>query len=292
MAKQQFKIPTSLDVSYFDMEFHLKTKNGLGVSKPVSAKTLFSGFIAVFGWFYLTFQTFIGKGGILYGVLFTILYAILCVILIKPDRTGRLGLELILSLVNYLPKHGRQIKTRLTDAVDPLHALFNINTIDERTGRITFADKRIGRVYHIVGSASSLLFEEDKHHILNRVDGFYRKLAPGTEVMYDTVYEGHAVDEQLTAVRREAAALKARSNGLYLLLAERENILEEAINNSQGLASLHQYVLVAAPNDVALRDFENLVYGDVENDGVMFRLAKPLSYKETVRYLRQLVSDM
>lgn len=292
VAKQRFRIPSSLDVSYFDMEFHLKTKNGLGVSKPVSAKTLFAGFIAIFGWFYLTFQTFIGKGGIGYAILFTLLYATLVTLLVKSDRTGRMGLELILSLASYLPKHGRLVKTRLTDTVDGVHGIFNIDRIDVEDGLIQFADKRVGRVYHVVGSASSLLFEDDKHVILDKVESFYRKLAPGTEVVYDTVYEGHAVDEQLATVRAEADALKTRSDGLYYLLAERENILEKAINNSQGLASLHQYVLVMASNEVALRDFDNLVMGDVEQDGVMFRLARTLTYDETVRYLRRLVSEM
>lgn len=292
MAKQRFRIPSSLDVSYFDMEFHLKTKNGLGVSKPVSAKALFSGFIAVFGWFYLTFQTFIGRGGIGLAILFTILYTVLVVLLVKPDKTGRMGLELILSLASYLPKHGRQVKTRLTDPVDAIHGIFHIDRIDLEDALIHFSDKRVGRVYHVVGSASSLLFEEDKQVILDKVDSFYRKLAPGTEVMYDTVYEGHAVDDQLAAVQAEANALRNRSNGLYTLLAERENILEKAINNSQGLASLHQYVLVAAPNEVALRDFDNLMMGDVEQDGIMFRLARELTYDETVRYLRRLVSEM
>lgn len=290
MAKQRFKIPASLDVSYFDMEFHLKTKDGVGINQPVSAKTVLFTLLAGFGWFYLVFQTFISSSGIPLIIGFSIVWIILSILLIRPDKTNRLGLELVLSMINYLPKSGRYVPVRMSDNVHPLQSLLNIRTIDEEDGRIQFLDGQIGHVYHVVGSASSLMFEQDKQMILDKVDNFYRKLPVEVEVIYDTVYEGHSVDEQLDSVKHDKQNLNVVSPGLDALLKEQHDILKFAINNHHGLTSLHQYLVVRAPSEAALTEFENLLIGDVEGEGLMFRLAKTLSYKESTRYFKSLIT--
>lgn len=292
MAKQRFKIPTMLDVSYFDMEFNLKSKNGVGINKPVSAKVVLCTLVSMFGWFYLVFRTFISKGGIPVIIGFTICWVILSIILIRADKTKRMGLELVFSMINYLPKSGRFVPVRLSDSVYPLQQLLNIKTIDEEDGMIHFLDGQIGHVYHIVGSASSLMFEQDKQMILDKVDSFYRKLPVGVEVIYDTVYEGHAVDEQLASVKADMQNLKKKSKGLQALLKEQHDILKYAINNNQGLTSLHQYLVVRSPSEADLREFENLLIGDVEGSGLMFRLAKTLNYDETKRYFKSFLSGV
>lgn len=291
MAKQQFKIPASLNVTYFDMEFHLKNKNGLGLSRPVSAKTVLFTLLAGFGWFYLVFQSFIGSSGVPLIIGFTLGWVVLSVLLIRPDKTNRLGGELVFSMINYLPKSGRYVPVRMSDSVIPFQNLLNIRTIDPEDGTVHFLDGAIGHVYHVVGSASSLMFKEDKQAILDKVDAFYRKLAVNVEVIYDTVYEGHSVDEQLDSVRHDQASLTVKSPGLQALLAEQYEVLDQAINNNQGLTSLHQYLIVRADSDAALTEFENLLVGDVENEGLMFRLAKTLNYKEVTRYFKSLVSE-
>ncbi|WP_078598696.1 hypothetical protein [Evansella clarkii] len=289
MAKQRFKIPATLDVSYFDMEFNVKSKNGVGINRPVSAKVILFALLAAFGWFYLIFQTFIGKGGVPLIIGFTIAWVALSVLLVKADKTNRTGLELVFSMINYLPKSGRYVPVRMSDAVYPLQHLLNIKTVDPEDGRIHYLDGQIGYCYHVVGSASALMFEQDKQIILDKVDSFYRKLPVGVEVIYDTVYEGHSVDEQLEAVRRTKKELNVKSKGLNTLLKEQHDILKYAINNNQGLTSLHQYLVVRAPSEAALTEFENLLIGDVEADGMMFRLAKTLNYKEMERYLKSLL---
>lgn len=286
MAKTRFKIPTTLDVSYFDMEFNVKSKNGVGLNKPVSAKVILFTLLSAFGWFYLVFQSFIGKGGIPIVIGFTIGWVILSFLLIKSDKTDRTGLELVFSMINYLPKSGRYVPVRMSDRVYPLQHLLNVRTVDPEDGRIHFLDGHIGHCYHVVGSASALMFEQDKQTILDKVDSFYRKLPVSVEVIYDTVYEGHSVDEQLSAVKETKKNLKSNSKGLHALLKEQHDILKYAINNNQGLTSLHQYLVVRAPNEAALTEFENLLIGDVEGDGLMFRLAKTLNYKETERFLK------
>ncbi|MEK4529830.1 hypothetical protein NST38_30975 [Paenibacillus sp. FSL H8-0104] len=289
MAKKSFKIPTTLDATYFDMEFNLQSKNGVGINKPVSAKIILSVLLSGFGWFYLVAQTFIGRGGIPVILGFTISWAILSFLLIKADKTNRMGIELIFSMLNYLPKSGRYVPVRMSDSVYKLQELLNINDVDPEDGLIHYKDGQIGHVYHIVGSASALMFEQDTQRVLDKVDSFYRKLTVGVEVIYDTVKEGHVVDEQLEAVEELRANLKIKSKGLMALLNEQRDILKYAINDQQGLTSLHQYLIVRAPNEAALTEFENLLIGDVENDGLMFRLAKTLSYEEVERYFGSII---
>lgn len=291
MAKQRFKIPTSLDVSYFDMEFHLKTKDGLGMNRPVSAKTVLFTLLAGFGWFYFIFQTFIGSSGVPLIIGFTIGWVILSILLIRPDKTNRLGLELVFSMINYLPKSGRHVPVRMSDSIAPFQNLLNIKTIDPEDGTVHFLDGAVGHVYHVVGSASSLMFEKDKQEILDKVDAFYRKLPVEVEVIYDTVYEGHSVDVQLESVKYDMDHLNVKSKGLQALLTEQHEVLDKAINNNQGLTSLHQYLVVRADSEASLVEFENLLIGDVENAGLMFRLAKTLNYNEATRYFKSLISE-
>ncbi|MGC6586670.1 hypothetical protein ACPV3A_17085 [Paenibacillus sp. Dod16] len=285
MAKTRFKIPTTLDATYFDMEFNLQSKNGVGIKRPVSAKILLSVLFSGFAWFYLVAQTFVGKGGFPVVMGFTISWVVFSVLLIKADKTNRMGIELIFSMLNYLPKSGRYVPVRMSDSVYRLQELLNIKDVDPEDGMIHYLDGQIGHAYHVVGSASALMFEQDKQRVLDKVDSFYRKLPVGVEVIYDTVNEGHVVDEQLEAVAETKVQLKIKSKGLIALLDEQRDILKYAINDQQGLTSLHQYLIVRAPNEAALTEFENLLIGDVENDGLMFRLAKTLSYEEMERYL-------
>lgn len=286
LAKKRFKIPTSLDVSYFDMEFNLKSKNGVGINNPVTAKTIMFAMLAGFGWFYIIFQTFIGKGGIPVILGFTVGWAILSILLVRADKTNRLGLELVLSMINYIPKSGRYVPVRLSDSVYPLQFLLSIRTIDPEDGRIHFLDGQIGYAYLVVGSASSLMFELDKQTILNKVDNFYRKLPVGVEVIYDTVYEGHVVDAQIASVQETKENLNSKSEGLQTLLREQHEILKYAINENNQLTSLHQYLVVRSPGEGALQEFENLLIGDVEGDGLMFRIARTLDYEDAQRYLK------
>ena len=286
MAKKRYKIPTTLDVSYFDMEFNLKTKDGLGFAKPVSAKLIVLSLFSLFAWFYLVFQTFIVKGGVIVVVGFTLAWILFSVLMVKSDKTKRAGIELVISMFNYIPKAGRYVPVRMSDSVYKFQSLLNVKDVDPEDGLVYFLDGAIGHVYHVVGSASSLMFEQDKVAILDKVDSFYRKLPVGIEIIYDTVYEGHSVEDQIRSVKKDIANLQSKSKGLRKLLLEQKEVLEVAINNNQGLTSLHQYLVVRVKNEAELQEFESLVVGDVENQGLMFRLVKTLNFNETLGYFR------
>lgn len=290
LAKPRYKIPVSLDVSYMDMEFTLQSKNGLGFQQPVPARIIFFSLLAMFLWMYSVTKTFIASGGFLNIVGFTICYAIFMVLMIRQDKTRRSGFHLVLAMSRYYPKSRRLIPVRSTDRVMELQNTLHIADVDLEDGLIRFMDGSIGQCYHIVGSASALMFEQDKQMILDKVDSFYRKIGLDVELIFDTVYEGHSVDEQLDATLQVQKNLRTRSKGLEKLLQERYDVLDKAINQSERLTSIHQYLIIIAKNESALTDVESLIFGDVEGDGVMFRLAKAAAHKEILRYLQSILN--
>lgn len=289
MAKQTYKIPTSLDASYLDLEFQLQNKDGLGPSKPVNGKTilLFLGSIIV--WFFIMFQTPIGKGGIVAVIGFTIAWLALTILLVKPDKTKRHGFELIISMINYLPKNQRRVPVRLNDNVTNLQAITATEYVDPEDGMIHFVDGTVGRVYRVVGTASILMFDADKTMILDKVDNFYRKMPVGVEIQFDTVKEAQKTDIQSKAAIEGYKQLQKKSEGLKALYKERHQVLKYGVG--ERFKSIHQYALLKAPKEESLREGEALIQGDVEGEGLMFKRAEPLNYDETIRYQKELFGE-
>lgn len=290
MAKPRYKIPVSLDVSYLDMEFTLQSKNGVGIQKPVPARVIFFSLLALFLWMYAITKTFIASGGFFNIVGFSIFYIAFMVLMIRQDKTHRSGFHLVYTMSLYYPKSRRSIPVRSTDKVLQLQNAMNTADIDFEDGLIRFVDGSIGQCYHVVGSASALMFEQDKQMILDKVDSFYRKMGLDVQLIFDTVYEGHSVDEQLESTLALRKNLRTRSPGLEKLIQERYDVLDKAINKSERLTSIHQYLVIIAKNESALTDIESLIFGDVEGDGVMFRLAKPAAHKEILRYYQSILN--
>lgn len=286
MSKDRYKIPTSLDASYLDLEFQMQTKDGVGPSKPVNGKTIILGLLAILIWFFMMFKSPIGKGGVFAIVGFTIIWIGLSFLLVKPDKTKRHGFELIVSMMNYLPKSGRATSVRLIDDVTGLQTLTGIDHVDPEDGLIHFLDNTIGRAYHVVGSASVLMFDQDKSVILDKVDNFYRKLPVGVELVFDTVKESQRTDIQVRAAVQGYKNLTSSSKGLKALYKERHQVLKEGVG--ERFKSIHQYAVLKAPKEESLNEGESLIQGDVEGEGLMFKQADPLNYEEVIRYIRQL----
>lgn len=289
MAKQVYKIPTSLDASYVDLEFNLQTSNGLGPQTPVNGKTILLGLIAILGWFFFMFQSPVGDGGIFIISGFTIAWIMLAILLVKPDKTRRHGFELIISMVNYIPKSGRRADVRLFDNVATMQAITGIESVDPEDGMIHFVDGTVGRVYTVVGTASILMFDQDKAMILEKVDNFYRKLPVGVEIIFDTVKESQRTDIQTQASIDGYKNLERKSKGLARLYRERHDVLKYGVG--ERFKSIHQYAILKAPKEESLSEGESLIMSDVENEGLMFKRAESLRYNEVVRYISQLYGE-
>lgn len=289
MAKSVYKIPTSLDASYVDLEFNLQTKDGLGPQTPVNGKTILLGLIAIIAWFYIIFQTPIGKGGILVVVGFTIAWLVLAVLLVKPDKTKKHGFELIVTMINYLQKSNRRANVRLFDNLATMQHITGIKHVDPEDGMLHFMDGTVGRVYSVVGSASILMFDQDKSMILDKVDNFYRKLPVGVEIVFDTVKESQRTDIQTESAIRGFKQLNVKSRGLATLYKERHQILKYGVGEK--FKSIHQYAVLKAPKAESLSEGESLIISDAENEGLMFKRVDTLNYEDVVRYIQQFYGE-
>lgn len=289
LAKNVYKIPTSLDASYVDLEFNLQTKNGLGPQTPVNGKTLLLALIAMVGWFFFMFKSPVGEGGLLVAGGFTVAWLMLAILLVKPDKTSRHGFELIISMINYIPKSGRRASVRLFDNVATLQAITGVESVDPEDGMIHFVDGTVGRVYTVVGTASILMFDQDKAMILEKVDSFYRKLPVGVEIIYDTVKESQRTDIQAQAAIDGYKQLEKKSKGLAKLYKERHDVLKYGVG--ERFKSIHQYAILKAPKEESLSEGESLLFSDAENEGLMFKRIESLRYHDTVRYFKQLYGE-
>ncbi len=285
MAKQRFKIPTSLDMSYLDLEFNFRTKDGLSFNKPLTAKSVIMYLISGMLLLYILLNTFI-KSSVPLAVIFAIIWILLTILLVKLDNTKRTGLELMIPLLGYFSPNNRHLSVRSLDPIGPLKGLYGIDRVDEEDGLISFIDGTVGYAYQVVGNASILMFDEDKKQIIDKVDSFYRKLAPDTEVIFDTIKESQRTDEQVSNLVDNFKKLKINSPGLNHLYREQYDILNIGVGGR--FKSLHQYMIVKANTMDHLEEFENLLYGDVENDQLMFKSATPLSYNDTIDYFKGL----
>lgn len=285
MAKQRFKIPTSLDMSYLDLEFNFRTKDGLSFNKPLTAKSVIMYLISGMLLLYILLNTFI-KSSVPLAVIFAVIWILLTILLVKLDNTKRTGLELMIPLLGYFSPNNRHLSVRSLDPIGPLKGLYGIDRVDEEDGLISFIDGTVGYAYQVVGNASILMFDEDKKQIIDKVDSFYRKLAPDTEVIFDTIKESQRTDEQVSNLVDNFKKLKINSPGLNHLYREQYDILNIGVGGR--FKSLHQYMIVKANTMDHLEEFENLLYGDVENDQLMFKSATPLSYNDTIDYFKGL----
>lgn len=285
MAKQRFKIPTSLDMSYFDIEFNFRTKDGLSFNKPLIAKSVLMYLISGMLLLYILLNTFI-KSSVPLAVAFAIVWVLLTILLVKMDNTKRTGLELMVPLLGYFSPNNRHLSVRSLDPIGPLKGLYGISDVDKEDGLILFTDGTVGYLYQVVGSASILMFDQDKTQIIDKVDSFYRKLAPDTEIIFDTTKESQKTDEQVENLVANFKKLKINSPGLKHLYREQYDILSIGVGGR--FKSLHQYMIAKANTMDHLEEFENLLYSDVENDQLMFKSATPLSYDETTDYFKGL----
>lgn len=273
MAKKGYKIPASLTQTAMDMEISLKTGDGVG-PKPIPMKVLGFVLISVLLCFYLVAKTFIGSGPVWAIVLFVLLWAATTFLLMKYDTTKQMQLQLIPSLLGYLPKSARHIQTRKNSRANEFYGIAGLDSIDKKTGLVTFSDGTYGYFYRVVGSASILLFDADRESILNRVDSFYRKLSTDVELVFMTVKESQKVYKQIANLKRRYDGLEVRDPDLCALAHEQFDILKHHVGGS--FRSIHQYMILKADNKEALLVAKNVLQSEVENSTRMIKQCTPL----------------
>lgn len=268
MAKEIYKIPDSLDKSMGDMEISLKTSSGIGV-RPTPIKLILAYIGSFLFLFLLVTKTFISHGGLGLIILFSILWAAMTVLLLKRDITDVSQAGLVVTMINYLPKRSRHVITRTTARANDFYSIVGIEDVGETNGLITFVDGSYGYMYRVVGSASLLLFDDDKNAILDRVDSFYRKMKTDYELIFITTRESQAIYKQIASLSDRYNSLKVDDPDLMAVANMEYYYLRDHVGGSY--RSIHQYLIIKADNTEALLVGKNLLQSEVENSFMMFK---------------------
>lgn len=285
MAKKAYRIPSDLDTSPLDMEISLKNSDGVGV-KPVPIKVILAVLASILACYYIVSSTFIREASLFLKVLFVLGWIALTALLLKTDKTKRMGFHLVPVLLGYLPKRNRQVYTRSTNKAGPFYSILGIESIDDVTGLVKYLDGTYAYWYRVVGSASVLLFEDDKNAILDRVDSFWQKQSTDYEIIFLTTKASQKVYQQ-------AAALQERMNKLDIVDEDLDGLLNEQFQTlkhqvGEMSKSVHQYMILKADNEEALQHAKNIFQSEVENSTRMIKQCTALYYNDITEILRMI----
>lgn len=268
MAKDIYRIPTSLDKSMGDMEIAIHSADGVGL-RPIPIKIILAYVMSAITCFFICSKTFITAGGVGLIAVFVILWAMLTSVLLKTDAAGIPQMSFIISMMNYLPKPMRYVITRNSAPANQFLQITGILSIDSDNGLITFNDGSVGYMYRVVGNGSRLLFPEDKKAIIDRVDAFYRKMPIECQIIYITSKESQKVYRQVARLQRRYNALGPNDYELKSLCEAQFDVLKNEIG--QQYRSIHQYMILKADNLEALISSKNILEDEVENSNMMFK---------------------
>lgn len=291
MAKQVYKVPTSLDMSYLDIEIALQDDSGAGL-RPIPIKTILIWAGSVMCLLVIILHSFIREAGPLWMVLFSILWLFGTYFYGKPDDSGRIGLSLVPVLLRYFPKRNRKLKTRASDNAFDFMYMTGLSEqgIDKRN-TIYWNDGSVGVGFRIVGTASILLFDEDRAAILDRVGNFYMKLDSDTQIIFDTTKEAQKVENQLQFTRMQYANREVKNlPGLNKLYREKYDVLHDYVG--ERFPSIHQYMFVKAKNYEALERFMAMFYQETTNSSRMFKKTTLMKAEDVYEYFGGLFGTM
>lgn len=281
MAKAAYKVPSSLNRSFLDHEIALSGGGWQAKPSPIKQLLFFAGGLLTILW--AVTSTFIKDSGLGLIVLFVIWAVVAVVYLGGLTKTRELRVKTVPALLAYLPKAARNVLTRHSSNPSDFASVVGIDNIDE-TGLISFNDGGVGQAYLIVGSASNLLFDEDRSAILDRVDAFWRKVPTTAEFIMITTKEPQRIYHQIANLERRNRELDLRDPDLLELQNEQYDILTAHVGGK--FTSIHQYLLVRGRSADALRQAELVVQAESESSGLMIKELTMLDREETHQMLR------
>lgn len=276
MPKTVYKVPATMDRSYLDHEILLS--GGGFNAPPIAMKAILFWLVSLFALFWVVNSTWISSAAWYLIVLVIIWWLAATYLLGRYGKTKELAIMTVPAFVNYVPPANRKVVTRTNSSPGGFYSILNIDDISE-SGYITFADGTVGQSYMVVGSASILVFEEDKTAILRRVDTYWRKSDVNVEHIWMTTKEPQRVWRQNANLERTNQNLKYRNWELYELMDERFSILNEHVGGS--FNSIHQYLILKGDNDEALTKAAVLLDNETNESGLFIKECSILDQNDT-----------
>lgn len=280
MPKQVYKIPSSLNRSFLDHELALS--GGGFQMKPMPVKVILFWVTSVLGLFWVTMSTFVSAADWWLIALVVIIWLVATAFLGQYSKTKEMKFMSVPALLAYLPTTARRVLTRKSSNPSGFYQIVGINSIED-TGLIKYADGTFGQGYLVVGSASVLLFDDDRKLILDRVDAFWRKVEPTCEYIIMTTKEPQRVYRQIANLERRNVALTATDPDLKELMDEQYDILTSHVGSS--FKSIHQYLIIKADNMEALRRAHTVLQAEAETSSLMIKNWNMLNAAEVTEML-------
>ena len=279
MAKVSYGIPASLNRSPLDHEIHMHP------SMPATpVKQLLFLFMGAMALVWVVRVTFVGSAAAWLIVMFCLWGAAVVMYMGRVTRTKELVVQQVPAIMGYLPHKARHVNTRSTSSPTPFYSVTSgIDGIDE-DGTISLYGGAKAVIYRVVGSASYLLFDEDRVEIIDRADSFWRKVEPSCEWLTITTKEPQRIHHQLANLERRNRELVDRDPDLIGLQNEAYDILVDHVGSR--FSSLHQYMMLRGDSADALLRARKIFESEVEASSLVLREAHLQDRTEVVPLLQ------
>lgn len=280
-VKKSYGLPVSLDRSWLDHEIIL---SGSMPSVPVKVLLFHVGGVLLLFW--AAAKTPVAGAGFGWILLFVLTWLVAQLYFGRYTKTKELVISRVPAMAAYAPPSSRQVRTRSDSDVTGFYSIVGIKEVED-SGLIKFADGYVGKAYQVVGSASTLLFDDDRDRILMRVDAFWRKVDPSSEWVFLTTKEPLRVTRQTANLWRANKALRDKG----LLTSEIQELFDEdydILTNFVGgkFRSIHQYLVIKTTGIEHLQAAEAVLNEEVRSSRMMFKSCMMLSGSEFVNVMK------
>lgn len=283
MAKNAYKIPASIDRSHLDHEITIAAGDMRSPAIPIKVLLYWFAVIGILVWALL--QSPLSNAGWGWMILFVLWFIPAGVFYGRQLKTKEFVWSQLPAAVKYLPKEARSVHTRRSSEPYDFMEMLGIKDI-EPNGLLHFLDGSVGQTYHVVGSASLLLFDQDRGAIIDRVDNYWRKVDTSSEWIFLDTQEPQRVSPQVAALQRRTENLKEQGlmhPDLFDCAEEQYDILTEEVGGK--FNSIHQYLIVKSPTMLLLKSAHELLSSEVTNSTMMFKKCMMLDDRMTYRAL-------
>lgn len=280
-VKQSYGIKTPMLSTALDTEITLQ-KDGVGL-RPLPIKFVIITIISSCLCLGAVQSDFISVGNMVQKSIFVCMWVTMTILLFMSDKTKRMNVQNIVSLLNYIVvPTNRQVLTRRDVPATGMLDICNVRSID-KSGVIKFTDRTYGYMYRVTGTASVLLFDSDKLNIINAVDNFYRKIDANTEFIFMTLKEPQKVYNQAAAVKHRYNRLKLSDNDLNDLCNNQLVMLRDVVGKKY--QSIHQYMIVKADSLETLTAAKITLQIELDASGLFIKRCIPLYEDEILEAL-------
>lgn len=279
-----YTIPVSLERSVLNMKLDLSAGDFRVPAFPIKTILMVVGGLGAMVWVGVT-TSVVTDASVWLQVLYYLFFSVVVLYLATFDRAGDMRLEQVLTLFTYLPTSSRRLVTRgnlpAKQFADFLFMDVSEGEPVSEDGVIYFKDGRVGRSYLVVGSASLLLFLRDKQGILQNVNSFWQAVDSEDEYLILTTKEPQRVHHQIAHLEELSRNLVHDEPDLRDLLDEEYAIQRDFVGKR--FKSIHQYLVLMAPNMESLRSAEDALMTVAADPADSFlKACIPLSRQEFV----------